>query len=70
MSTLFLSDTERTVLANTRVSQKVKGLKKKHIYFKYTETKLMLLFIVIPLDFSAPVPALYSFLNSVRKKFF
>jgi hypothetical protein len=55
----------------TRVSQKVKGLlKKKHIYCKCTETKLILLFNVIPLDFKAPVPVFHKFFNSVRKKVF
>jgi hypothetical protein len=42
----------RSWLHCTRVSQKVKGLfkkkKKEHIYFKYTETKLISLFNVIP----------------------
>jgi hypothetical protein len=55
---------------NTWISQKVKGLLKKHIYCKYTETKLILLFNVIPLDFKAPVPARHKFLNYARTKFF
>jgi hypothetical protein len=47
---------------------KSKGnFKKKHIYCKYTEIKLILIFYVIPLDFNAP---LFSFLNSVRRKVF
>jgi hypothetical protein len=51
------------------VSQKVKGLLKKTHLFKYTETKLMSLLNVIPLDFNAPVPAFHKFFfNSVRKK--
>jgi hypothetical protein len=55
----------------TRVSHKVKGLLKKYIYFKYTETKLILLFNVIPLDFSAPVPVFHNFfLIPSEKKFF
>jgi hypothetical protein len=37
-------------------------------YCKYTETKLISLYNVIPLDFKAPVPAFHSFFNSVRKK--
>jgi hypothetical protein len=43
---------------------------KRHIYFKYTETKLILLFNVIPLDFNAPVPAfhMFFFFNFVRKE--
>jgi hypothetical protein len=40
------------------------------VYFKYTETKLILLFNVIPLDLNAAVPAFRKFFNSVRKKFF
>jgi hypothetical protein len=44
-------------------------LKKKHIYSKYTKTKLILLFNVILLDSNAPVPAFHKFFNSVRKKF-
>jgi hypothetical protein len=35
--------------------------KKKNMYFKYTETKLISLFIVIPLDFNAPVPVFHKF---------
>jgi hypothetical protein len=55
-----------------RVSQKVKGLlKKKHVYCKYTETKLILLFNLIPFDFiAAPVPAFHEFFNCDRKKSF
>jgi hypothetical protein len=50
---------------------KSKGtFRKKHIYFKYAETKLILHFNVTPLDFNAPVPAFHMFFNSVRKKFF
>jgi hypothetical protein len=36
----------------------------KHIYCKYTETKVILLFNVISIDFNAPVPEFHSFLNS------
>jgi hypothetical protein len=50
---------------HTRVSQKVKGLQRKHIYYKYTETKLILLFNVIPLEFNAPVSVFHKFFNSV-----
>jgi hypothetical protein len=40
-----------------------------HIYCEYTETKLILLLNVIPLDFNAPVPVFHNFFfNSVRKK--
>jgi hypothetical protein len=56
-----------------RVSQKVEGLfkkkKKKHIYCKYTETKLILLFNVNPLYFNTPVPVFHEFFNSIRKSF-
>jgi hypothetical protein len=54
----------------TRESEKVKELfkKKKHIYCKYTETKLISLFNVIPFNFKAPVPTFQKFFNSVRKK--
>jgi hypothetical protein len=57
---------------HTRGSQKVETffLKKRHIYYKYTKTKLILLFNIIPLDFNAPVPAFHEFFNSVRKKKF
>jgi hypothetical protein len=49
---------------------KSKGtLKKKHIYCKYTEMKLILLFNIISLNFSAPVSAFHKFFNSIRKKF-
>jgi hypothetical protein len=41
---------------------------KKHIYCKDTETKLISLFNVIPLDFNALVPAFLKLFNSVRKK--
>jgi hypothetical protein len=55
----------------TRVRQKVKGLfRKKHIHCKYTETKLILLFDVIPLDFNTPVPAFHKCFNCQKKKFF
>jgi hypothetical protein len=53
---------------NTRVRQKVKGHLKKHIYCKYTETKLIFPFNVIPLHFNAPVPALHKVFNSVREE--
>jgi hypothetical protein len=55
-----------------RVSQKEKEHFKTHIYCKYsyTETKLILLFDVIPPYFKAPIPAVHNFFNSVRKKFF
>jgi hypothetical protein len=43
---------------------------KKHFYFKYTETKLILLFNLIALDFNAPDPAFHLFLNSARRKVF
>jgi len=43
---------------------------KKQVCCKYTDTKLMLLFNVISLEFNAPVPAFHKFFNSVRKKFF
>jgi hypothetical protein len=61
---------------NARVSQKVKKKKtsqKKHVYCKYTETKLTSLFNVIPLDFNASVPAFHTFFNlipSEKKKRF
>jgi hypothetical protein len=54
----------------TRVSQKAKGLLKKSHLFKNTETKLISLFNVIPLDFNAPVPAFHKVFNSVRRRFF
>jgi len=41
---------------------------KKHMYCKYTETKLILLLDVIPFDFNAPVPAFHKLFNPVRKK--
>jgi hypothetical protein len=54
----------------TRVSQKSKGtFIKKHIYCKYTETKLISLFNVIPLDFIAPVPVFSKFLIPSEKSF-
>jgi hypothetical protein len=42
-----------------------------HIYFKYTQTKLISLFNVIPLDFNAPVPAFHTFflIPSEKKTF-
>jgi hypothetical protein len=55
---------------STRVSQKVKGLSKKPIYCKHTETKLILLFNVIPLNFNAPFQHFTSFLIPSEKKFF
>jgi hypothetical protein len=58
------------VCRHTRVSQKVTGLLKKHIYCKYTETNLILLFNVIPLDFNAPVPAFHIFFKFLQKKKF
>jgi hypothetical protein len=36
--------------------------KKKHIYCKYTETKLISLFNVFPHHFKAPVPAFHKFI--------
>jgi len=50
------------------VSQKVKGLLQKHIYCKYTDTKLMLLFNIIPVDSNAPVPTCHKFF--IPAKFF
>jgi len=41
---------------------------KKHMYCKYTETKLILLLDVIPFDFNAPVPAFHKLFNPVGKK--
>jgi hypothetical protein len=52
----------------TKVSQKIKGLKKKNIYCKYTEMQLILFFNVILLDINAPVPAFKFFFNSIRIK--
>jgi hypothetical protein len=54
------------------VKSKSKGtFQEKHIYFKYTETKLISLFNTIPLDFNAPVPAFHKFfLIPSKKKFF
>jgi hypothetical protein len=49
---------------------KSKGIffKKKRTFFcKYTETKLISLFDVIPLDFNAPVPAFHNFFYFARK---
>jgi hypothetical protein len=47
---------------STRESQKVKELfQEKHTYCKYTETKLISLFIVIPLNFISPLPAFHKF---------
>jgi hypothetical protein len=43
----------------TRVSQKVTDFSKKHIYYKYIETKLF--FNVLSLDFNAPIPATHRF---------
>jgi hypothetical protein len=54
------------------ISQKVTGLfRKRHIYCKYTETKLILIFNVNPIDFNASVPAFHKFLliPSERKIF-
>jgi len=42
---------------------------RKHTYCTHTETKLTLLFNVIPLNFNAPVPE-FHFLPSEKKKFF
>jgi hypothetical protein len=53
----------------TRLSQKVQGLFKKHIYCKYTETKLILLFNITTLDFNAPVPAFQNFLILLEEVF-
>jgi hypothetical protein len=54
---------------NKRISQKVKGLfKKQHIYCKYTETRLTLLFNVIPIDFKPLIPAFHRFLIPSEKK--
>jgi hypothetical protein len=53
----------------SRVSQKVKELLKQ-IYYKYSETKLILLSNVIFVDFKAPIPAFHKFLNSERKRYF
>jgi hypothetical protein len=44
--------------------------KKKHIYCKYTEMKLILLCNIIPLVFNALVPAFHKFFSSVRKEVF
>jgi hypothetical protein len=56
---------------NTIISQKVKALfKTKHIYCKYTEIKIILLFNVIPFDFNAPVSAFHNILILSGKKFF
>jgi hypothetical protein len=52
-----------------KVSQKVKGLLKKHIYCKYTETKSILLFSLIPLDFNSLVPVFHKFLITSEKIF-
>jgi hypothetical protein len=67
---LHFYETRCAAILHTRLSKKAEGLFKKHIYFKYTERKLILLFNVIPFDFNAPVPAMHRFFNSVRKKFF
>jgi hypothetical protein len=40
---------------------KSNGTPKKHTDCKYTETKLILLFNVIPLNYNAPVPAFHKF---------
>jgi hypothetical protein len=58
--------------ARARVSQKVTGLLKKLTLCKYTETKLISLCNVIPLDFNAPVPVFHKFLYLIQseKKFF
>jgi hypothetical protein len=42
---------------------------KKQVCCKYTDTKLMLLFNVISLEFNAPVPAFTSFLIQSEKSF-
>jgi hypothetical protein len=41
-----------------------------HIYCKYTKTKLISLFNVIPLDFNATIPTFHKSFNSVREKSF
>jgi hypothetical protein len=41
-----------------------------YVYYKYAETKLILIVNVIPLDFNAPVPAFHKFSNSVKEKSF
>jgi len=65
---LFSEKKSQTHLPITRVNQKRDFPPKKHIYYNYTETKLISLFNVIPLDFSAPVPEFHKFFsNSVRK---
>jgi hypothetical protein len=46
-----------------------KGIfQKEHIYCKYTETNLILLFNVISLDFNARVSAFHKLFNSVRNE--
>jgi hypothetical protein len=47
-----------------------KGNFKKNTYFKYTETKLISLFNVLPLNFNALIPAFHKFSDSIRKKVF
>jgi len=50
---------------------KSKGtFQKKHMCCKHTETKLVLLFIIIPFDFNIPIPAFQEFLILSGKKFF
>jgi hypothetical protein len=52
------------------VKLKSKGaFKKKYIYCKYTDTKVILLFNVIPLDFNAPVSLFHIFFNFVKNVF-
>jgi hypothetical protein len=51
-----------TTISLVVVRQEAKGLlNKKHIYCRYTETKLISLFNVIPLDFNSPVPEFHKF---------
>jgi hypothetical protein len=66
---LFKSDTAAFKFQYTRVRQKGKGLFKRSTSFfcKYTGTKLILLFNVIPLDFNAPVPEFQKFLIPSEK---
>jgi hypothetical protein len=55
-----------------RVRKRVKRLflKKEHIYYKYTKTKLILLFNVIPLDFNAQIPEFRKFYKFGQKRSF
>jgi hypothetical protein len=50
-----------------RKTKKIRGTSKKHICWKYTEIKLILLLNVIPLDFRAPVPAFHKILIPSEK---